>query len=147
MKIALGSDHAGFGLKEELKKYLIESGHEVKDFGPSNEESVDYPDFAATVGRSVASSESGMGILICGSGVGVSIAANKIKDVRAVLCRDPFTARLSREHNDTNVLALGAWFTPSKYAEEIVDTWLTTAFQGERHKRRLEKIRKLEMEG
>lgn len=147
MLVAVGSDHAGFELKEDIKNHLIASGHEVKDFGTSGTQSVDYPDFAELVGRSVASAESEKGIVVCGSGVGVSIVANKIKGVRAVLCRDTFTARLSREHNDTNVLALGTWFTPAKYCYEIVDTWLSAHFQGERHRKRIEKIEELEMKG
>lgn len=147
MLVAVGSDHAGFELKEEIKNHLIASGHEVKDYGTTGPQSVDFPDFAELVGRSVASAESEKGIVVCGSGVGVSIVANKIKGIRAVLCRDTFTARLSREHNDTNVLALGAWFTPVRYAFEITDIWLSSQYQGDRHKRRIEKINEIEMKG
>lgn len=139
--IAIGSDHGGFILKEAVKAYLVEQGHEVKDLGCYTHESVDYPVYGKAVGRAVASGECEKGIAICTTGIGISMAANKIKGVRCALCSDSYTARLTREHNDANVLALGAGVTGPLLAMEIVDTFLNTEFSGaERHKRRVEMI-------
>lgn len=139
--IAIGSDHGGFILKEAVKAYLVEQGHEVKDLGCYTHESVDYPVYGKAVGRAVASGECEKGIVICTTGIGISMAANKIKGVRCALCSDSYTARLTREHNDANVLALGAGVTGPLLAMEIVDTFLNTEFSGaERHKRRVEMI-------
>jgi len=144
MKISIGSDHAGFELKEKIKKYLVGLGHEYEDFGTNSTESVDYPDFALKVAESVAKKECDMGILICGSGLGMSMAANKIPGIRAALCSSPEMARLSREHNNANVLTIGARLTDENTAKEIVRVWLTTDFAGDRHLRRINKIRDIE---
>ncbi len=139
--IAIGSDHGGFILKETVKAYLVEQGHEVKDLGCYTHESVDYPVYGKAVGRAVASGECEKGIVICTTGIGISMAANKIKGVRCALCADSYSARLTREHNDANVLALGAGVVGPLLALEIVDTFLNTEFSGaERHKRRVEMI-------
>ena len=140
MKIVLGSDHAGFLLKEEIRAYLAGAGHEAADFGTFCENSVDYPDIALPLAEAVAAGDYTLGILICGTGVGMSIAANKHPGIRAALCGDPFTARFAREHNDANVLTLGARVTGPGLALEIVDTFINSIFQGERHRRRLKKI-------
>lgn len=145
MRIAIGSDHAGFSLKQEVMDFLKELGHQVYDAGTYSSESADYPDFAERVGRMVAGGEADAGILICGTGVGMSIAANKVKGVRAAACYDPFTARMAREHNDANILCLGAWVIGKGIAFEIVRTFLNTEFSGaERHRRRISKILALE---
>ena len=144
LKIAIGSDHGGFRLKEEIKDYLRQQGVEHTDFGTYSTASVDYPDIAQTVGEKVASGEFERGILICGTGIGISIAANKVHGVRAALCGDVFSARMSREHNNANILALGERVTGSGLALMIVQTWLETEFAGGRHARRVEKISALE---
>lgn len=139
--LAIGSDHAGFELKEELKKYLDGRGYRVEDVGPYSSESVDYPDFGMKVASLVSSGKAGRGILICGSGIGMSITANRYRGVRAALCLTPELARLSREHNDANILVLAARFTETAAAGEITGAWLATPFSGdERHTRRLAKI-------
>ena len=137
-KIAIGSDHAGFNLKNTIKKYLEEKGHEVKDFGTYSSDSCDYPIYAKAVANSVASGESEKGILCCGSGVGVSIVANKVKGIRAVLARESLTAKLSRNHNDSNVLCLGERITGEALAFDIVDTWLASEYEGGRHQKRID---------
>ncbi len=142
MKIIIGSDHAGFDLKEALK----ESFDGMVDVGTYSEDSVDYPDFAAKVARAVSSGEFDRGILICGSGVGMSIVANKFSGVRAALCTDIDTARMSRMHNDANILVLAGRRTDVKTAAAIVKVWLDTPFEGGRHKRRLDKIKNIEEE-
>jgi ribose 5-phosphate isomerase B len=144
MKIALGSDHRGFALKEALKELLGELGHEWVDFGCQGEDAVDYPDIAKPLAEAVAAGEYQRGILICGNGVGMSIAANKVKGIRAALCQNGFTARLARRHNDVNVLCLGAWCIGRGLAEDIVRVFLSEDFEGGRHARRLEKIRAME---
>jgi RpiB/LacA/LacB family sugar-phosphate isomerase len=144
MRIAVASDHAGFELKEKLKEYLRELGHEYEDFGTNSSESVDYPDYALKVAECVAKKECERGILVCGSGIGMSMAANKVPGIRAALCYDTETARLSREHNDANVLTIGARLTDEKTAKEIVRVWLTTEFAGGRHSRRVNKIEGIE---
>jgi ribose 5-phosphate isomerase B len=138
--IALGADHAGFPLKEDLKAWLIARGYDVVDFGTQSPESVDYPDFAALVAGAVTTGKASRGVLVCGSGIGMAIAANKVAGVRAAACTDAYTARLSREHNDANVLALGARITARDAAVEILETWLGAEFAGGRHARRVEKL-------
>lgn len=146
MKIAIGSDHGGIHLKEHIKKYLQEKGIEVVDHGTFSEESCDYPDFAAKVCGDITSGASGAerGILICGTGIGISIAANKCKGIRAALCADVFSAKMSREHNNANILCMGERTTGPGLAEMITDTWLMTEFAGGRHERRVNKIMALE---
>lgn len=144
MHIIIGADHAGFFLKEEIKKYLHEQNIDVIDVGPWSDESVDYPDFASLVAERVSSGEIERGILICGSGVGMSIVANKFPHVRAALSLDADTAMMSRKHNNTNILALAARKTDVETAKEIVATWLATEFEGGRHVQRLKKIETIE---
>lgn len=146
MKIAIGSDHAGFEEKERIKSILGELGVEFEDFGANSLASVDYPDFGAAVGRAVASGAVEQGIVICGSGIGISIAANKIHGVRAALAWNEETAKLARQHNDANVLAIGARTTPAGTIPAIVRAWLGAKFEGGRHAARVEKIRQLESE-
>ncbi|HEX3176068.1 MAG TPA: ribose 5-phosphate isomerase B [Methylomirabilota bacterium] len=142
--IAVGADHAGFTLKQDVGAWLVQRGHRVLDFGTHSTESVDYPDFAAAVARSVRGGEAAHGILVCGSGIGMAIAANKIRGVRAAVAADEATARLSRQHNDTNVLALGARATPTSQALRIVAAWLDAPFEGGRHARRVGKLTELD---
>ncbi|MDU2063814.1 MAG: ribose 5-phosphate isomerase B [Sporomusaceae bacterium] len=144
MKIAIGSDHGGLRLKEELKARLEERQIEFHDFGAYTEESVDYPDYAKAVAEAVVAGDYERGILICGTGIGISIAANKVKGIRAALCCDVFSAKMSREHNDANILALGERVTGPGLACMILDTWLDTPFAGGRHERRVGKISELE---
>jgi len=144
MRIALGGDHRGFSLKEELKKFLRSEGYVVDDKGPSSDESVDYPDFGALVAQQVSSGLCDRGILICSTGIGMSVVANKFPRVRAALCTDLETARQCREHIDANVLVLAGSRTSSETATMMVNTWLETPFQGGRHQRRVEKIAALE---
>ncbi|HEX6207342.1 MAG TPA: ribose 5-phosphate isomerase B [Actinomycetota bacterium] len=146
MRIAVGSDHAGFPLKEDLKGYLKELGHEVEDVGTDSEDPADYPAFCAEVGRMVRDERVDRGIVLGGSGQGEQIAANKVRGVRAALCNDLFTAILSREHNDTNVLAIGARIVAPTLAREILRVWLDTGFDGGRHQRRIEQIAEIEEE-
>lgn len=143
MKIAIGSDHAGFSLKQELVAPLTSAGHEVLDLGTSSPDSVDYPDFAGAVARSVFSGEADRGILVCGSGIGMSIAANRFPGIRAALCLDVETARLSRAHNDSNVLVLAGRKTGGAEARSIVEAWLSAEFEGGRHAKRLQKLEAL----
>jgi ribose 5-phosphate isomerase B len=142
--IAIGSDHAAFPFKEEIKAYLIGKGYEIQDFGTCDLERVDYCDFGFQVGEAVARGECEKGLLFCGTGVGISISANKVKGIRAVVCSEPYSARLSREHNDTNVLALGARVVGIELAKMIIDVWLNTKFEGGRHADRIEKIARYE---
>jgi ribose 5-phosphate isomerase B len=144
MKVALGADHAGFELKDALKRVLDQLGVSYDDFGTNSAASVDYPDFAEAVARGVADGRFDRGILVCGSGIGMSIAANKVPGVRAAVVTDTESARLMREHNDANVVAIGARLTPEDRAAEIVRTFLTTDFQGGRHGDRVEKIHQIE---
>ncbi len=143
-RIIIGSDHAGFALKEKLKVYLKNLDIVVKDIGTYSQKSCDYPDFAASVAGAVASSRFKRGILICKSGIGNSIVANRFPNVRAALCYNAQVARLSREHNDSNVLVLGSSFVNETSARDILKVWLNTEFQGARHTRRLNKIKKIE---
>ncbi len=144
MKIALGADHAGFELKEYIKKMLLEKNIHVIDAGTKEETPVDYPDFALKVALLVSSKEVDRGILVCGTGIGMSIVANKVKGIRASLVQDIYTAIQSRKHIDANVLALGGRITGKGLAEEIVRVWLETPFEGGRHQRRIEKINEWE---
>ncbi len=145
MKLAIGCDHGGFELKEEILKFLNTIDNiAVSDFGPRGKESVDYPDFAQKVSEAVSNGSMDRGILICGTGIGMSIVANRYPNVRAALCHDHFTAQMSREHNDANILVLGERVIGKGVAMEIVKTWLDTKFAGGRHQRRLDKIRQLE---
>lgn len=145
MKVAIGSDHGGFKLKQAVMKRLDELNIEYKDFGVYENESVDYPDYARPVSESVVAGEFDRGILLCGTGIGMSIAANKIKGVRCALVHDNFTAKLTRQHNNTNVLAMGERVIGEGLALMIVETWLSTEFEGGRHERRLEKVKGLEV--
>jgi ribose 5-phosphate isomerase B len=140
MKIAIGSDHAGFRLKEELKRHLESRGHELLDVGTSSEESVDYPDFGLAVGRTVGSGRADRGVLACGTGIGIAIAANKVRGVRAGTPSDLFATRAMREHNDANVIAFGARLTAAPLALAMVDLFLETPFAGGRHARRVAKL-------
>lgn len=144
MKIALGTDHAGFALKEELKSFLLSEGHEVIDRGTNSEAPVDYPAFCAAAAREVTEGRAERGIVLGGSGQGEQIAANKVQGVRAALCHDLYTARLAREHNDANVLAMGGRIIAPAYAKEIVRLWLATPFEGGRHVQRIEQITMIE---
>jgi ribose 5-phosphate isomerase B len=144
MRISIGSDHAGFELKEQLEAHLREMGHEVSDVGTHNDDSVDYPDLAAAVGRSVAKGEAERGVLVCGSGIGVAIASNKIDGVRAANVYDPEMAKMARLHNDANVVTMGGRYLPDEVARDIVDAFVETAFEGGRHQRRVDKITALE---
>jgi ribose 5-phosphate isomerase B len=146
MRVAIGADHAGYELKEKIKQHLAELQVDMVDEGTVSNESVDYPDFAARVARKVAGEKANFGILVCGSGIGMAIAANKIDGVRAANVSTELEAQLSREHNDANVLALGARILDEKEAVRIVDVWLNTAFAHGRHDRRVAKIRDLEQE-
>src|SRR6266852_4348722 len=143
-RIAIGSDHAGFLVKETIRKYLQAAGYAIDDQGTSSEDSVDYPDYGKAVGELVASKGADLGIAVCGSGIGISIAANKVPGIRAALAHDVVTARLAREHNDANVLALGGRIVSPEVAIEIVQTFLTTAYLGGRHQRRVDKITQIE---
>ena len=135
--IAIGSDHGGYALKQEIMKHLTERGLEYKDFGTYTEDSCDYPVYGEAVGRAVASVEFERGIVICGTGIGISIAANKVRGVRAALCGDCYSAEMTRRHNDANILALGARVLGAGLALKIVDTFLDTGFDGGRHARRV----------
>ena len=144
MRIALAADHAGLDLKQHLCGVLEGLGHAVQDLGTHGPESVDYPDFAAAVGRAVSSGEADRGLLVCGTGVGMAMAANKVRGVRAAACNNLFLARLARSHNDANVLALGAREIAREHAAAILQTFLETPFDGGRHERRIAKISALE---
>ncbi len=144
MKIAIASDHGGYALKQDILALLQELEVEFKDFGCLNEESVDYPDYAFEVSTAVAAKEYDRGILICGTGIGISIAANKVKDIRCALVHDLFSAKATREHNDSNVLAMGGRVIGPGLACEIVKVWLSTEFEGDRHQKRIDKISKFE---
>ncbi|ABS40202.1 ribose 5-phosphate isomerase B [Clostridium botulinum] len=144
MKIALGSDHAGLPLKNEIIKHLEGKGIEIKDFGTYTEESCDYPDYAQKVAEKVVAKEFDFGILVCGTGIGISIAANKVKGVRAALCSDTFSAHACREHNNANILALGQRVVGVGLALDIVDNFLNAEFQGGRHENRINKMMGIE---
>ncbi len=144
MKIALGSDHGGYALKCDIIQLLEKLGYEYKDFGCYAPESCDYPDFGAAAARAVASGECDRGIVICTTGIGISITANKIKGIRCAHCADPLEAEMTRRHNDANMMAIGAGFTGKNLAERMVEVFLTTEFEGGRHQRRVDKIMALE---
>ena len=140
MKIAVASDHGGFALKETVKKHLLERDIEVLDLGTDSEDSVDYPKYGQLCGQTVASGQADLGIVICGTGIGFSIAANKVHKIRCGLCTSVEMARLTKQHNNANVLALGGRTTEPELALEIVDTWLDTEFEGGRHQRRVDML-------
>jgi len=144
MRIAIGADHAGFRLKEHLKDTLKNLGHDVADLGTDGEASVDYPPICAAVGRAVVSGKADRGIVLGGSGQGEQIAANKVRGVRAALCNDLFTARLSRQHNNANVLSMGGRIVAFGLADEILTLWLETPFEGGRHQKRLDQVAEIE---
>ena len=147
MRVAIGADHAGFLLKEHLKQTLERLGHTVEDFGTTSEASVDYPPICMAVGRAVADGRADRGIVLGGSGQGEQIAANKVAGVRAALCNDLFTAKLSREHNDANVLSIGGRIVAFGLADEILDVWMHTRFAGGRHQHRIDQITEAERAG
>lgn len=145
MKVALACDHGAYDYKEIVKNMMVEMGHEVKDFGCQGSDSVDYPDYAGPAAQAVARGEFDRGIVICGTGIGVSIAANKVKGIRCALCGDTVSAKLTREHNDSNVLAMGARIIGVELMKEIVRIWMDTPFSKDpRHMRRIEKVMELE---
>ncbi len=144
MRIAIGSDHAGFELKERLRAHLTAHGHQLWDYGPAAPDPTDYADIAAPLAEAVVDGQHQLGIVICSNGVGVSIAANKVRGARAALCTDPWSARRAREHTDCNVLALGAYVTGHALAAEIVDAFVAAEFEGGRHVRRLAKLAAVE---
>ncbi len=144
MKIAIGSDHVGYELRGKVIAHLKEKGIEVKDFGTNSTERTDYPIYGEAVANAVASKEFDKGILICGTGVGISLAANKVNGIRAVVCSEPYSALLSRQHNDTNILAFGARVVGLDLALMIVDTWLSGVYEGGRHARRVQMISDIE---
>jgi ribose 5-phosphate isomerase B len=145
--IALGCDHVGIELKDPIKEYLAAKGFALKDFGSTTKERSDYPRYGLAVARAVAGGECELGLLFCGTGVGISIAANKVKGIRAVVCSEPYSARLSRQHNNTNILCLGARVVGIELAKMIVDEWLAATFEGGRHAVRVGQIREIEEHG
>jgi len=146
MRVAIGADHAGYPLKEDLLAFLADAGHDVLDVGTDSEAPVDYPTFCAAAARAVVAGDADRAIVLGGSGQGEQIAANKVLGIRAALCHDLYLARLSREHNDANVLAMGARVVAPAYAHEIVSVWLATPFEGGRHVPRIEQIAAIERE-
>ncbi|WP_025730622.1 ribose 5-phosphate isomerase B [Atopobacter phocae] len=144
MKIGIASDHGGFDLKPTIVEYVQSLGHEVTDFGPATGESVDYPEYGEKVADAIVNQQMDLGILICGTGVGMSLAANKVRGIRAVVCSEPFSAKLSRQHNNTNVLCLGARVVGNELAKMIVEEWLAAEFEGGRHARRVDKVMAIE---
>lgn len=143
MKIALASDHGGFALKEAIKAHLNEKGYEILDLGTHSEESVDYPQYGKACGEAVASGEVQRGIVCCGTGIGISIAANKVKGVRAAVITNEFMAEMTKRHNDANIIALGGRVLETAYAIKLVDIWLTTEFEGGRHQRRVDMLNEM----
>lgn len=144
MKIAIGSDHGGVDLKEEIINFLKSENYNVKDFGPNSKASCDYPDYALPLAEAVVANEFDLGILVCGTGIGISIAANKVPGIRAALCSDTFSAHATREHNNANILALGARVVGTGLALDIVKTFLNAKFEGDRHQGRIDKIADIE---
>ncbi len=144
MKIGIGNDHAAVEMKNEIVDYLKEKGYEVVNFGTDSHESCNYPEYGEKVGRAVVAGDVDLGILICGTGVGISLAANKVKGVRAVVCSEPFSAKLSRQHNNTNILAFGSRVIGIEMAKMIIDEWLAAEFQGGRHQTRVDMIMAIE---
>ena len=147
MKISMGCDHGGYRLKEHVKAYLTAQGHEILDCGCNSLDSCDYPEFGAAAARAVANGSCERGIVICTTGIGISITANKVKGIRCALCSEPLSAEMTRKHNNANVLAMGAGMTGPNMAERIVDTFLSTEFEGGRHQRRVDGIAAVEAEG
>ena len=146
MKIGIGNDHAAVDMKNEISEYLKEKGYEVVNYGTDSNESCDYPVYGEKVGEAVAHGDVDLGILICGTGVGISLAANKVEGIRAVVCSEPYTAKLSRQHNNTNILAFGARVIGIEMAKMIVDEWLAAEFLGGRHRKRVNMIMAIEDE-
>ena len=144
MKIAISNDHTAVEMKKAIKAHLMDRGIQVTDMGTDSPESCDYPIYGEKVGRAVASGEADLGIVICGTGVGISLAANKVKGIRACVCSEPYSAKLSRMHNNTNILAFGARVVGSELAKMIVDAWLEAKFEGGRHQRRVDMIMDIE---
>ncbi len=144
MRIGIGNDHAAVEMKQQIAEFLEELGHDVINYGTDTNESCDYPEYGRKVGKAVVNGEVDLGILICGTGVGISLAANKVKGVRAVVCSEPYSAKLSRQHNNTNVLAFGARVVGIEVAKMIVTEWLNAEFEGERHQRRVDLIMAIE---
>ncbi|HJF95089.1 MAG TPA: ribose 5-phosphate isomerase B [Lachnoclostridium phocaeense] len=144
MRIGIGNDHSAVEMKREVMKFLQDLGYEVINYGTDSTESCDYPVYGEKVGQAVASKEVDLGILICGTGVGISLAANKVKGIRAVVCSEPYSARLSRQHNNTNILALGARVVGIELAKMIIEEWLNAEFEGGRHQRRVDMIMDIE---
>lgn len=144
MKLSIASDHGGYELKEDIKKFLTEQGHEVEDFGCNSLDSCDYADFAEPAARAVAEGKCERGIVICTTGIGISITANKVKGIRCALCSEPLSAEMTRRHNDANMLAMGAGMTGPLLARRIVTAFLSTEFEGGRHQRRVDKITAVE---
>lgn len=147
MKIAIGNDHVAVSLKNHIKKYIEAKGHEVVDFGTHTEERCDYPVYGKAVAKAVACGECDRGVLICGTGIGISLAANKVKGIRAAVCSEPYSARLTRQHNDANIIAFGARVVGQSVAEMIVDEFLEGVYEGGRHQARLDMISEIEKEG
>ena len=144
MKIGIGNDHAAVDMKNEISEYLTEKGYEVVNYGTDSNESCDYPVYGEKVGEAVAHGDVDLGILICGTGVGISLAANKVEGIRAVVCSEPYTAKLSRQHNNTNILAFGARVIGIETAKMIVDEWLNAEFMGGKHERRVNMLMDIE---
>lgn len=144
MKIGIGNDHSSVDMKKEIKAFVEAMGHEVVDYGTNSTESCDYPVYGEKVARAVVSKEVDRGIVICGTGVGISLAANKVKGIRCVVCSEPYSARLSRQHNNSNMLAFGARVIGSELAKMIVTEWINTEFEGGRHQRRIDMITAIE---
>ena len=144
--IAIGCDHAAYEFKEEIKRFLDEKGVAYKDFGTHSLDRVDYPTYGEKVAKAVASGECSKGLIFCGTGVGISIAANKVRGIRAVVCSEPYSAKLSRQHNDTNILSLGARVVGIELAKMIIEVWLETPFEGGRHGERVQMIGEIESE-
>ena len=140
MQIAIGSDHAGFKMKEDIKDWLLDEGYQVKDFGTDSEDSVDYPDFAEKTSNNVADGDSELGILICGTGIGMAISANKVKGIRAARCQDNYSAKMARAHNNANILTFGSRVIGIELAKDVVRAYLNTDYAGGRHQRRVDKI-------
>lgn len=144
MKMAIGNDHSAVEMKQLIQQYLEEKGYEVINFGTDSEESCDYPIYGEKVGRAVVDGKADLGVVICGTGVGISLAANKVKGIRAVVCSEPYSAKLSKQHNNTNVLAFGARVVGIELAKMILDSWLEAEFEGGRHERRVNLIMDIE---
>ena len=144
MKIAVASDHGGFALKEKVKEHLIERGFDVEDLGTHSEESVDYPVYGKACGEAVASGKADLGVVVCGTGIGISIAANKIDGIRAAHCHDVYSAEMTKRHNNANVICMGGRVIGRELAFKIIDAWLDAEFEGGRHQKRIDKIHALE---